>query len=544
MGVPENDIKALQHRVAALSQRIRELESAAEEAEETRQALALSEQRFRLAFQTSPDAISLTRAQDGMLVDVNGGFTEITGWTREEAIGATSVEMELWVDMETRRRMATEIEERGVVRNLEAQFRRKDGSILWGLFSARALMLDGELHLMSVARDIDAWRRAEREREELREALQEAQRLESIARLASGVAHDFNNMLTVIRGFTGLLSKQLRDEALRAEVDEIDHAATRAAELTRQLLAFGRRQVLLPRTVSLSDLVRRMRKMLRRLLPASIAIEVDLAEDDCPVHADPGQLEQVIANLAVNARDAMPAGGTLTLAVRGASRDERDWVIVEVRDDGVGMDDETLARIFEPFFTTKSPDRGTGLGLSSVDGVVHQSGGFMEVDSAPHQGSSFRIWLPRATGALDEDTQRRSQIPAVGGGEHLLVVEDEPSLRRVLDRTLAGLGYRVTTASSAEEALRLAGRMDAPPDAVVTDIVLPGMHGAELARELRHRWPSLRVLFTSGYAEQSVLASIPRGPGSAFLQKVFTPSELLAAVRALLDAAHSAARAS
>ena len=544
MGVPENDIKALQHRVAALSQRIRELESAAEEAEETRQALALSEQRFRLAFQTSPDAISLTRAQDGMLVDVNGGFTEITGWTREEAIGATSVEMELWVDVETRRRMATEIEERGVVRNLEAQFRRKDGSILWGLFSARALMLDGELHLMSVARDIDAWRRAEREREELREALQEAQRLESIARLASGVAHDFNNMLTVIRGFTGLLSKQLRDEALRAEVDEIDHAATRAAELTRQLLAFGRRQVLLPRTVSLSDLVRRMRKMLRRLLPASIAIEVDLAEDDCPVHADPGQLEQVIANLAVNARDAMPAGGTLTLAVRGASRDERDWVIVEVRDDGVGMDDETLARIFEPFFTTKSPDRGTGLGLSSVDGVVHQSGGFMEVDSAPHQGSSFRIWLPRATGALDEDTQRQSQIPAVGGGEHLLVVEDEPSLRRVLDRTLAGLGYRVTTASSAEEALRLAGRMDAPPDAVVTDIVLPGMHGAELARELRHRWPSLRVLFTSGYAEQSVLASIPRGPGSAFLQKVFTPSELLAAVRALLDAAHSAARAS
>ncbi|MEQ8452993.1 MAG: ATP-binding protein [Sandaracinaceae bacterium] len=542
--MPENDIKALQHRVAALSQRIRELESAAEEAEETRQALALSEQRFRLAFQTSPDAISLTRAQDGMLVDVNGGFTEITGWTREEAIGATSVEMELWVDVETRRRMATEIEERGVVRNLEAQFRRKDGSILWGLFSARALMLDGELHLMSVARDIDAWRRAEREREELREALQEAQRLESIARLASGVAHDFNNMLTVIRGFTGLLSKQLRDEALRAEVDEIDHAATRAAELTRQLLAFGRRQVLLPRTVSLSDLVRRMRKMLRRLLPASIAIEVDLAEDDCPVHADPGQLEQVIANLAVNARDAMPAGGTLTLAVRGASRDERDWVIVEVRDDGVGMDDETLARIFEPFFTTKSPDRGTGLGLSSVDGVVHQSGGFMEVDSAPHQGSSFRIWLPRATGALDEDTQRQSQIPAVGGGEHLLVVEDEPSLRRVLDRTLAGLGYRVTTASSAEEALRLAGRMDAPPDAVVTDIVLPGMHGAELARELRHRWPSLRVLFTSGYAEQSVLASIPRGPGSAFLQKVFTPSELLAAVRALLDAAHSAARAS
>ncbi|MEQ8887316.1 MAG: ATP-binding protein, partial [Sandaracinaceae bacterium] len=517
--MPENDIKALQHRVAALSQRIRELESAAEEAEETRQALALSEQRFRLAFQTSPDAISLTRAQDGMLVDVNGGFTEITGWTREEAIGATSVEMELWVDVETRRRMATEIEERGVVRNLEAQFRRKDGSILWGLFSARALMLDGELHLMSVARDIDAWRRAEREREELREALQEAQRLESIARLASGVAHDFNNMLTVIRGFTGLLSKQLRDEALRAEVDEIDHAATRAAELTRQLLAFGRRRVLLPRTVSLSDLVRRMRKMLRRLLPASIAIEVDLAEDDCPVHADPGQLEQVIANLAVNARDAMPAGGTLTLAVRGASRDERDWVIVEVRDDGVGMDDETLARIFEPFFTTKSPDRGTGLGLSSVDGVVHQSGGFMEVDSAPHQGSSFRIWLPRATGALDEDTQRQSQIPAVGGGEHLLVVEDEPSLRRVLDRTLAGLGYRVTTASSAEEALRLAGRMDAPPDAVVTDIVLPGMHGAELARELRHRWPSLRVLFTSGYAEQSVLASIPRGPGSAFLQK-------------------------
>ncbi len=212
MGVPENDIKALQHRVAALSQRIRELESAAEEAEETRQALALSEQRFRLAFQTSPDAISLTRAQDGMLVDVNGGFTEITGWTREEAIGATSVEMELWVDVETRRRMATEIEERGVVRNLEAQFRRKDGSILWGLFSARALMLDGELHLMSVARDIDAWRRAEREREELREALQEAQRLESIARLASGVAHDFNNMLTVIRGFTGLLSKQLRDD--------------------------------------------------------------------------------------------------------------------------------------------------------------------------------------------------------------------------------------------------------------------------------------------------------------------------------------------
>lgn len=541
----QDETKQLRNRVAALEQRIRELESEAEEAEETRQALALSEQRFRLAFETSPDAISLTRAADGKMVDVNAGFTEITGWTREESIGATTVELDLWVDPDVRRRMAAELQERGVVRNLEARFRRKDGSTLWGLFSARALMLDGAVHLLSVARDVDAWRRAEQEREELREALQEAQRLESIARLASGVAHDFNNMLTVIRGFTGLLERQIQDEALRAEVQEIDHAATRAAELTRQLLAFGRRQVLLPRTVSLTALVGRMRKMLRRLLPATIAIRVELADAACVVHADPGQLEQVIANLAVNARDAMPDGGTLTLRVHEAERDGRDWSVIEVEDTGVGMDDETLSQVFEPFFTTKAPDRGTGLGLSSVDGVVHQSGGFMEVDSAPGDGSRFRVWLPRAMGAVDEATDRRSTIPpASGGAERLLVVEDEPSLRAVLSRSLEGAGYRVTVAESAEEALRLAARLDDPPDALVTDIVLPGAHGAELAREIRRRWPALRVLFISGYADQEVLASIPRGPGSAFLRKVFTPSELLSAVRALLDAEQAAARAS
>ncbi|HJL14577.1 MAG TPA: response regulator [Sandaracinaceae bacterium LLY-WYZ-13_1] len=531
-----SNVESLQARIEVLEQRVRELESEAAEAEETRRALALSEERFRLAFLTSPDAISITRARDGRMIDANAGFTEITGWERAEVLGRTTVELDLWVDPEVRQAMAQEVLAHGAIHNLEARFRRKDGSVLWGLFSARALELDGETHMLSVARDVDDLRRAEREREELRAALAESQRLEAIARLASGVAHDFNNLLTVIRGFTGILDRRLGpDGEGREEVQQIDQAAVRAAELTRQLLAFGRRQVLLPRNVDLNELVAGMGRMLDRLIPETIRVELSLGDGLGAVHADPGQLEQVVANLAVNARDAMPDGGVLTLKTGEARREQGPMVLLEVHDTGLGMDEETQARIFEPFFTTKGPERGTGLGLSTVDGIVSQSGGFLEVESTPGRGSVFRVALPRVRGEA-----RPSRVEPVAhepkrGDEHLLVVEDEPSLRAILERTLTRAGYRVTVAGDGDEALALAERMDRAPDAVVTDVVMPGTTGADVAERLRARWPALKVLFTSGYADEETLRRIPMDASSLFLRKVFTPSELTAAVRDLLD---------
>ena len=372
---------------------------------------------------------------------------------------------------------------------------------------------------------------------QLEEEARQSRKLETAGRLAGGVAHDFNNLLTAILGTSELLLAGLAPgTAEREDVEEIKRAATRAANLTRQLLAFSRRQVLQPRTLDLNQLVHGVETMLRRLIGEHITLGTRAAEHLWRVRADPGQLEQVIVNLCVNARDAMPTGGTLVVetdnvhfpgAAHGAEAimPAGPYVLLTVTDTGTGMEPQTLGHIFEPFFTTKEPGRGTGLGLATVYGIVKQSGGFIFVDTEPGRGSRFRIYLPRVEGVIEGPDTPAEPRPARATGT-ILLVEDEEAVRRLARRVLEEVGYRVLEAADGPEALRLAGRWDDAIDLVVTDVIMPGMSGQELSARLRQQRPWLKILYVSGYTDDAILQHGTLLPNTSFLQKPFTPAGL------------------
>ncbi len=372
----------------------------------------------------------------------------------------------------------------------------------------------------------------------LEERLRQAQKMEAVGQLAGGIAHDFNNLLTVIAGYGEVhLASIAVDDRRRVHVEHILAAAGRAARLTRQLLAFSRRQVLLPRFVDLNVLVRDLNRMLRRLLDTRIVVDLQLAAQPCIVHADPSQLEQVLLNLAVNARDAMPDGGTLTLATArcDAMPDQPgDWVRLCVHDTGIGMDAETRRRIFEPFFTTKEVGKGTGLGLATVYGIVMQSGGHIGVDSAPGAGAAFTILLPRAEGEPPGANVSEEALPTDQADGTVLVVEDSPDVRALACDILTGHGYEVLSASDGAQALPLYRANARRIDLVLSDLIMPTMDGQELAARLVAEGWETPVLFMSGHVERDLL---PRGaPGAAigFIEKPFTSLSLLRAVRAAL----------
>ena len=369
----------------------------------------------------------------------------------------------------------------------------------------------------------------------LEQQLQHAQKLEAVGRLAGGVAHDFNNILTAIDGYSELALQQLAaDHPVRADIDEVRRAAQRASELTRQLLAFSRRQVLAPRVVDLNTAILDARRMLGRLL-GEVDLETSLAQAPPLVSADPGQVEQVITNLVLNARDAMPGGGT----VRVATVVDGDTVRLAVEDDGVGMDDAMRELIFEPFFTTKGPGKGTGLGLAMVHGIVTQSGGSITVESAAGRGARFELSFPLAH-AEEPEVLHPEVHDRKPGTERVLVVEDEPAVRTLARRILELEGYAVVTAESAEEALRLCDDLG-PVDALVTDLVMPGMGGRELARRLRSDFPELAVVLMSGYSQDAEALEGLLSAGATFMEKPFTSAALVAEVRSVLDAGTRAA---
>src|SRR5438046_1497274 len=386
-----------------------------------------------------------------------------------------------------------------------------------------------------------------RERRRLEEQLGHSQRIEAVGRLAGGIAHDFNNVLTAVLGSVELL---LLDEPPgrphREELDIIRDAATRAKDLIRHLLAFSARQVLQPVVIDLNRLVRDVAKMLRRLIGEDIKLETVLAPELGAVRVDAGQIEQVLVNLAVNARDAMPQGGRLTIQTDNVDADgtrgrltpgvpDGRHVLLQVSDSGIGMDDEIQAHLFEPFFTTKPRGKGTGLGLATVYGIVRQSGGHIAVDSAPGRGATFRISLPRADAPLDP-TDRPTPVTApAAGSETILLVEDEHLVRLLARKVLERAGYRVLVAAGGAEALDLAERYAGPIHLLLTDVVMPGMNGRELIRRLAPLRPDLRVLYMSGYADEAVAQHGVLDPGTAFLQKPFTPGGLADKVRGVLD---------
>ncbi|MGH7653092.1 MAG: PAS domain S-box protein, partial [Gemmatimonadaceae bacterium] len=375
-----------------------------------------------------------------------------------------------------------------------------------------------------------------------------AQKMESIGRLAGGVAHDFNNLLTVISSYVSLIIEDGKPSApVRSDLDEIQKAADSAASLTRQLLAFSRQQVLDPKSLDVNAVVRYAEKMLRRLIGEDIEVRTILQDDAGLVLADFGQLEQVIMNLAVNARDAMPSGGSLTIETasmdltRGFFGDDQaiqagPFVMLAVTDSGVGMDDETRAKIFEPFFTTKEPGRGTGLGLSTVYGIVKDGGGHLFVHSEPGRGTTFKVYLPR-TDARAEGPATATSTATLEGTETLLIVEDVAALRDIERRVLQRKGYKVLEAPDANAAAAVSAAYAGPIHLLLTDVVLPRTNGRELAERLRATRPEMRVLFTSGYTADAVTRLGILEHGFAFMQKPFAPDTLEHKVREVLDAA-------
>ncbi|MFL5496826.1 MAG: MASE1 domain-containing protein [Gemmatimonadales bacterium] len=440
------------------------------------------------------------------------------------------------------------LEERG---SLDYEFRilLPDGSVRWIADQGRVLLgAGGEPKGMTgVCMDVTQRRATE-------EQLRQAHRMESIGRLAGGVAHEANNQMSVVIGATDFILRRTDvPPAVRSDVESVRRAAERTATVTAQLLAFSRRQVLKPQVLDLNALLRRFQPVLQRVMGEDCSVALRLGEGVGSVTADPGQLEQVMINLALNARDAMPRGGELTVetsaaeltrgsaqVIQGVTVEPGSYAVVVVRDTGHGMDQQTVARVFEPFFTTKEVGQGTGLGLSTVYGIVKQSNGYVWADSEPDRGATFRMYLP-ATLETPADLPRRSGAVIVpGSGELILVVEDEETVRRTVARGLAEAGYRVIEAASGPQAIDLAGRSADRIALLLTDVVMPGMSGRELAATLGELLPGIPVLFTSGYTDSEIVRRGLLAPGAAFLPKPFTVNALVRAVRERMDAVESA----
>ena len=385
------------------------------------------------------------------------------------------------------------------------------------------------------------------DRQRLEQQFLQSQKMEAVGRLAAGIAHDFNNLLTAILGSCELLREHIGPENPdRADLDEIRAASLRAGDLIRQLLAFTRQQVLSPQTLDLNEVVRGMEPMLRRVLGEDVSLRTAGAADLGSVRADRGQIEQVIMNLVVNARDALPRGGHITIETANTELDDSyaaahapipagHYALLAVSDDGIGMDAATRARVFEPFFTTKGKCKGTGLGLSTVYGIVKQSGGFIWVYSEPSAGATFKIYLPRVEAKATAAVPLPVPAPVPGGNETILVVEDQPEVRRLSEKLLRVRGYTVLGAENGAEALRVAEQHPGPIHLLVTDVIMPGMNGREVALLMSADRPALKVLYLSGYADESVVHHGVLEPGLAFLQKPFTPESLARKVRDVLD---------
>ncbi len=507
-----------------------------------RAAARAAERRYHELFDGAP--VGLIRClPDGRILAANAAATRITGYSSVAALLDASV-ADLCADESDRARVIGALERGETLQDLEIQGRRRDGVLIWVTVNVRPVKDAGgrTLHYEWSLADIT-------ERRQLESQLRQAQKMEAVGQLAGGVAHDFNNLLTVIGGRCYLMLAKLDpDDALRREVELVRGAAERAARLTHQLLAFSRKQVLEPRVLDLNETVTGIEPLLRRLIGEDIEISVTRGSELGRVKADAGQIEQVILNLAVNARDAMPQGGRLVLETANVTVDERtasrahdlapgSYVVLSVTDSGHGVDAATRAQIFEPFFTTKEVGKGTGLGLATVYGIVKQSGGFIEVESEPGRGASFKVYLPRVEEAVALPEAAKAPGTRQRGSETVLLVEDDESLRTLAREILTVQGYAVLEAAAPSAALRIHQTHQGRIDLLLTDVVMPEMNGRQLADRLKVARPDMAVLFMSGYTGAALGA---RGEVAEFsgqlLQKPFTPDGLNRRVREVLDA--------
>jgi len=485
-----------------------------------------SQALHQVVIESSYDALAVLDL-DGTIRLASRSIENTLGYTQQELVGRSFLEL-LHPDDQQAAQAAVEAALRGAEPSVSRRRTlAKDGSIrLWDGTIAPGRCKDGEpSFLVANAHDVTS-------QGQLEDKLRHAQKMEAVGRLAGGVAHDFNNLLLVIRGYAELALQKVetRDDS-SAEIGEVVAAAEKAASLTGQLLAFSRRQVMNPETFDLRDVVADMVKLLQRLIGENVELTTVWPDDPTLIHADRAQIEQVVANLAVNARDAMPDGGHLSIEVARAADDGQALLIV--RDDGRGMDAATGAQIFEPFFTTKGAE-GTGLGLSMVHGIISQSGGQIAVDSEPGQGTTFTITLPLAD-SLSALPEPVAAAPASGGAETILLVEDDPVVKTVITMMLDDRGYRLIPAGSGEEALALARAAPGTVDLLITDLVMCGLNGRETAEAVRTHQPQAKVLYMSGYTDDAVIRVGGFEPGISFLQKPFSGDELARRVRELLD---------
>jgi two-component system cell cycle sensor histidine kinase/response regulator CckA len=493
-------------------------------------SLRESEARLAAAFAAIPDACAISNAETGHYLLVNEGFERITGWSQQEAVGKSSLDLNVWVDYEDRNHVVATLQGRGILDNYEARFRTRTGRLIDGVVFGRVIEAGGTPLILTLTRDVT-------EQRALEHKLQEAERLDSIGRLAGGVAHDFNNLLTVIQGNLELALAQLpADSAVAADLGQAMDASERSARITQQLLAFGRRQLLAGRSVELNAALTEMEGLLRRVVGEGIELTMQLAPD--PIYV---VLDRVQLNLVLNARDAMPRGGQLTIGTRFVDMPSQpdaaatSRVLLTVADTGEGMTEAVRARIFEPFFSTKERGKGTGLGLASVYGIVQQSGGRIDVVSTPGGGSVFTLDFPRASRRPSyPSAQAVAAAQPVLGPKTVLVAEDEESLGHMIRRVLEGNGLTVLLAFSADAAERLADAHSGSIDLLLTDVVMPKQSGRDLATRLMQRFPALRVLYMSGFAgdvlEQHDLAGLRQ-----FLQKPFRAEQLVTRVFDLLS---------
>lgn len=512
-------------------------------------SLRENEQRYRTLFESASDAILLLK--DGRIVDCNNRTLALLGAARKVDLLGTRPR-DLSPETQPDGRPSEEV----LAEHLEAvldgrstrffwRCLRLDGSPLDVQVSLNSLLLDAGRHVQVLARDVTEEKRAEAERRRLEEQLQQARKLEAVGRLAGGVAHDFNNMLGVILGYSELLKARLSgDDPLVEDVEEIERAAMRSRDITKQLLAFSRKQIIEPRPVDLNRMIEGTRKTLFRFIGEDVEFVFHPGENLGTIRIDPSQVDQVLVNLGINARDAMPTGGRLVFETENVFLDESYclehidfkpgyYVLLTVSDEGVGMARGEIEHIFEPFYTTKEVGKGTGLGLATVYGIVRQNGGFINVYSEPGQGTTFRIYFPRMEGEADAGTAPQSP-GASRGGATLLLVEDDDMMRRMAAEMLEAMGYTVLVAGSPEEAIILSREEGARVDLLLTDVIMPGMSGKQLAEQVEVILPGIRVLFMSGYTSNVIAHRGVLDEGVQFIQKPFSMDALARKIDATL----------
>ncbi len=501
--------------------------------------LRRSEERFATAFRASPLPLAIQRCEDHRFVDVNEAFARVTGYSREDMLGRTAPELPLTIEFERADQQRLNNGEH--LRNAEVQVTTNTGDVKQALASVERISISGEAHLLLMMQDIS-------ERLRLEAQLRQAQKMEAIGQLAAGVAHDFNNLLTIIEGHSSL---QLATPGLSADLlnslQQIEEAAQRAAELTRQLLAFSRRQIIRPKVLDLGEVVQKLGGMLRRLIGEQIELCFELRAGLAPVCVDPTSIEQIVLNLVVNARDAMPKGGKVTVSTSAATVEMSDcqlnpearigdFLRLSVTDTGVGMDQATRNRIFEPFFTTKEVNKGTGMGLATVYGLAKQHDGWIDVVTAVGQGSTFNVYLP-ASRSVVEPAEAVVPLPGKPGRAHtILIVEDDEAVRGLVKEVLVHHNYSVLEAEHAAAAMVIWKEHAPRIELLLSDIVMPGdMNGMELAQKLLADRPELKVIYTSGYSADLFGSDIRLQDGINYLPKPYLSSKLTNIIRNALE---------